>query len=333
MNDSEKWGIDLPLAEIPKTPEWSENYACDAYDPVQRLFIFLHVGRWPADTALWHEFILVCKDGKATYSRRHIGRLPDPREVGANCLRLECLEPCARWRWRYHGPVLFGANDDLLIRPPDDTEATLLDFDLMWSAVSPLIDFGHGTEPGAVGSHVEQGGTTTGRITIAGVSTDFHGRSFRDHSRGPRNLKAKFFRHSWIHGTFPSGRTISSLTVEKPDRSLGRADLFVIDAAGNTRTFYFAKPLLWDTWEDRHRPFTLAASDAHGNRISIEAEPLFSAPFTLAHPSDLWVGQSNRFEGWRVFEMPTRFLWDGEETFGLTEITLTPETSRAYPLG
>jgi len=331
VNNSTARAAELPVTRLPAIPHWIENYAWDAYDPALRIGIYLHVGRWYRDPMLWRELVLVCLDGKTVYSRRNIGRLEDPTLVGASCLRLSCEEPMRRWRWRYHGPALKGEARAMMKSPPPDDVAYLLDFDLEWQGSSPVVDFGHGTEPGAEASHYEQAGSLTGHLTVDGQTYDFLGHTFRDHSRGPRVLNEHFNRHTWIHGGFPSGRTLSSLIVETPDGRLGLNALFAVDDAGHIHRYRFRTPLLWDDWENMTEPYVMEGIDDEGRTIKIEAEPQFFYPTTLGPPMDLFVGQSNAFQGWRVFQMPTRLIWDGEASWGHTEFTLPGAKSRSYP--
>jgi hypothetical protein len=330
MNDSGSLVAELPLKDLPDVPHWLENYAWDAYDPTQRVGIYLHVGRWYRDPRLWRELVLVCLDGKTVYSRRNIGRLEDPALVGASCLKLSCEEPMRRWRWRYHGPALKGDATAMMSAPPADDVAYLLDFDLDWKAASPVVDFGHGTEPGAASSHYEQAGRLQGRLTIDGQAHEFNGFTFRDHSRGPRVLNEHFNRHTWIHGGFPSGRTLSSLIVETPGGKLGLDALFTVDSDGLIHRYRFRTPLLWDGWEQMTRPYVMEGIDDAGGTVRVEAEPQFFYPTTLAPPMDLYVGQSNAYQGWRVFQMPTRLTWDGEASWGHTEFTLSETKSHSY---
>ena len=325
------WGAELPLRQLPDVPHWLENYAWDAYDPTSRIGLYLHVGRWYRDPTLWRELVLVCFDGREVYCRRNIGRVDEPRTVGASSLRLICEKPMQRWRWRYHGPALLGTASTMMHRPPLDDEARLLDFELLWSAAGPVVDFGHGTEPGAASSHYEQGGTLQGHITVDGQSHAFDGRTFRDHSRGPRTLENHFNRHTWIHGTFPSRRTISSLIVEMPDGKLALSDLFAVGADGRLEKYSFKPALLWDTWDGMERPYSLVGVNDRGGRLQIDARPQFSYPVTLGPPMDLFVGQCNEYPGWRVFQMPTQLTWDGETTFGHTEFSLSAAASKHYP--
>jgi hypothetical protein len=331
MTDAASRALELPLASVPTVAHWLENYAWDAYDPHLRIGIYLHVGRWYRDPTLWRELILVCFDGKTVYSRRNIGRLDDPLVVGACCLRLTCEAPMRRWRWRYHGPALAGEADSMLREPPRDAVAHLLDFDLDWQASSPVVDFGHGTEPGAQASHYEQAATITGRLSVAGKEHAFNGRAFRDHSRGPRVLNEHFNRHTWIHGGFPSGRTLSSLIVETPGGRLGIDALFAVKSNGDIGRYRFRTPLLWDSWENLTRPYVMEGVNDAGDALRIECQPQFYYPLTLGAPMDLFLGQSNAFEGWRVFQMPTRMTWDGESSWGHTEFTLPGAMSRSHP--
>ena len=272
--------------------------------------MFLSIGRWYLDPTLWREFVAICVDGKLSYSRRSIGRLPDPKMVGASCLQIECLAPLKTWHLRYHGPALCCDNEELVRRPPIDAVASLLHFDLRWEAVTALIDYGHGTELALMSSHIEQGGNLTGSVSIDGRNYPVNCRSFRDHSRG---------------------RCISSLTVQSPDLSIPIADMFVVQTDGATRKFRFDTPLLWESWEGRTNPYTLRATADNGEKICIEAQPLFAYPLSMGHPSDVFIGQSNSFNGWRVYEMPTRLIWGDEQACGLTEISLSAEKSRNYP--
>ena len=330
-------GVDLgvmerPLDHIPDIASWSENYAWDAYDPKRRIGIYLHTGRWWRDTTLWRELILICVDGREVYARRNIAKPADPAVVGASNLKLSCEEPGKRWRWRYHGPVLRGTAEEMMQAPPADAAALLLDFDLEWTAVSPIIDFGHGTEPGASASHYEQGGRLKGMIDLGDGAgpVAFDGATFRDHSRGPRVLQDHFNRHAWIHGTMPSGRTLSTLLIETPGGQMALADLFAVEADRTTRKYAFETPLLWDAADDFTKPYVIEGADETGARLRIEAEPQFVFSTTLAPPMDLFVGQSNDFDGWRVFQAPTRLTWDGEVGWGHTEFSLTKAQSRAF---
>jgi hypothetical protein len=333
MNEINHRNTELPLPQLPDIPHWLENYAWDAYDPAHRISMYVHVGRWYRDSNLWRELVLVCIDGKSVYARRNIGRHDDAALVGACCLRLSCETPMRHWRWRYHGPTLKGNAAAMLHQPPLDDVAYLLDFDLDWQASSPMVDFGHGTEPGAAASHYEQAGTLKGRLSIEGRDYAFDGRTFRDHSRGPRVLDQHFNRHSWIHGGFPSGRMISSLIVEVPGGKLGLDALFAVESDGVTNRYRFRTPLLWDSWENMTEPYVMESIDDAGRSVRIEAEPQFYYPATLAPPMDLFVGQSNQYHGWRVFQMPTRLTWDGEATWGHTEFTLPMTKSNVYPDG
>jgi hypothetical protein len=327
------WLTERPIAEIPPIANWSENYCWDAYDPETRIGFWMHTGRWYRDTTMWREMVIMCIDGKEVYSRRNIGRLPDNQLVGASCLRLECLSPFERWSWKYHGPALKGTPEHMLIAPPPDTTAILLEFNLDWEAACPVIDFGHGTEPGETASHYEQGGLLKGKIKVDGKHYNFDGRSFRDHSRGPRVLQDHFRRHSWIHATFPSGRSLSTLIVEQPDGSFLLSDLFTVEPGESPKSAAFKAPVLWDDWNAPTRAYDIAGIYPDGREILIHAEPQFFFPVTLGKPIDLYVGHSNNYPGWRVFQMPTRFVWDGEETFGHTEFSLTQEKSSKYPMG
>jgi len=239
---------------------------------------------------------------------------------------MRCLQPFESWSWEYRGPALEAPSAIRQSTAPFDAVAVLLDFKLAWQAASPMIDFGHGTEPGAQSSHYEQGGTLTGTIEIGGERYNFNGPSFRDHSRGPRDLQGRFNRHSWIHGVFPSGRVLSSLTVETPSGELMLADLFALQPGASARPGRFDSIILRSDIEDLLKPFRITGQDAEQTPVNILVEPQFCYGFTNDHPNDLYVGQDPEFPGWRVLEMPSRLTWDGEVTFGNVEFTLPKST-------
>ncbi|HKY92671.1 MAG TPA: hypothetical protein VJM11_16600 [Nevskiaceae bacterium] len=310
-----------PLARVPDVPHWLENFAWDAFDPVARVAVWVHCGRWFRDPTVWREFVLVVKDGREYFGRRAFGRLDDPHVLGAAGLRLTCETPRQRWRLRYHGAAVRGAIAPDAA-PPADVDARLLSFDLDWEAAGPLVDFGHGTEPGAAASHYEQGGTLRGTVSIDGETIAFDGRSFRDHTRGPRTLEPHFGRHLWIHGTFPSGRTLSSLAVETPDGRMALNDLFVTGHDGALARYAFVDPPFRASGDDPTRPYVLRGVDAGGAQLRVEAAPAFWFPIGLAPPMDLLLGHPRQAGLWRMFEMPTRLAWDGEQAWGHTEFTL-----------
>ena len=115
---------------------------------------------------------------------------------------------------------------------PPNADAVLMKFDLTWQAAGPLVDFGKGIEPGAAGCHYEQGGLPRGRMHLDGLEAECEGQSFRDHCRGPRVLDSTFDGHFWMHGFFPSGRTISSLIVRKPGGGYTICELFFMAPVG-----------------------------------------------------------------------------------------------------
>jgi hypothetical protein len=323
--------IELPLGTIPDVPYWSENYCWTAFDPERRISIYIHNGRWYRATSLWHELVLICVDGEQYYVRRNIGRLADLGVLGASCLEMRCIEPFRRWEWSYFGPALCGTAKAMTHAQPADNDAELLQFRLVWTHAGPVVDFGHGTEPGAASSHYEQGGTLRGTLTLSGQEIPFEGPSFRDHSRGPRHLETTFDGHFWMHGTFPSGRTISSLIVRRPDGALLISDLFVLRPGGTLETAKFDDPvsLLPDQHSNLSRPFDVKAA-AGSHKISIRVTPQFVYPVSLSAPTDMYVGQSSHLDAWRIFQLPVQLEWDGEATYGHLELGLSKAASRLY---
>ena len=324
-------GAEIPLQAIPEIPHWNENYCWTAFDQARRISLYIHNGRWFRDTTLWHELVLVCIDGGQYFVRRNLGRLADSEVLGASCLQMRCIEPFVRWDWSYLGPALKGTAAGMMRAQPPDADAVLMKFDLTWQAAGPLVDFGKGTEPGASGSHYEQGGLLRGRMHLDGLETDFEGQSFRDHSRGPRVLDSTFDGHFWMHGFFPSGRTISSLIVRKPGGGYTICELFFMTPGGKLESAGFDEPegLLPDRRGDFTAPFVVAAT--LGKRtIRISVTPQFVYPVSLAAPTDMYVGQSGDLDIWRIFQLPVHLEWDGEQTYGHLELGLSKEASRRY---
>lgn len=322
--------MERPLAQVPDIPHWLENFAWDAYDPKARIAVWVHCGRWFRDPTLWREFVLVVIEGREYFGHRAFGRIDEPDVLGAGALRLTCETPGEHWRMRYAGAARLGrlAPDDC--PPPADVEAHLLRFDLDWQAAGPLVDFGHGTEPGAAASHYEQGGTMRGTIAIDGRTIAFDGRSFRDHTRGPRMLEPHFGRHIWIHGTFPSGRTLSSLAVQHPSGQVVLNDLFATAADGTVEKYAFVDPPFHSPQDVPTREYVLRGASEDGRKtLRVVAKPEFFFAISLAPPMDLILGHVRQPGLWRMFEMPTHLAWDGEETWGHTEFTLPRERGRS----
>ena len=199
---------EYPIASIPETPHWSENFAFAGFDPSADIDLFCHIGRWRRDLTLWREVITIALPDGTVLVHRGIGNaLASPRGPGGGNFAVEVTNSTkASIRLRYRGGARRVSETELFEGPLMEGPHHLLAFDLSYEGVAPVWDIskvGDKTEFMGAG-HIEQFGQLSGFIELDDERFEYDTLVNRDHSRGPRVIDTNI-RHSWLQGYLDDG--------------------------------------------------------------------------------------------------------------------------------
>jgi hypothetical protein len=199
---------EYPIAKIPDTPTWSENFAFAGFDPKAGIEFFCHIGRWRRDVTLWREVVTVALPDGTVLVHRAIGNaLATPTGPGGSNFSVQVVDPHkATFRLRFLGGVRRVSETELFEGPLLDGPHFRLSFDLAYDAAAPLWDISKvGDKSEFMGSgHVEQFGRLTGTIELEKERYEINTLANRDHSRGPRVFDSNI-RHNWLQGYLDDG--------------------------------------------------------------------------------------------------------------------------------
>lgn len=159
----------------------------------------------------------------------------------------------------------------------------------------------------------------TGWIEHGGRRVAFSGNGIRDHTVGPRDFTS-LARHCWISGLSPHGRGFLLLSMES-SHSVAPLNLgFVLEDGQLHDAEPIAIPYMRKLAErDSCEPLVLRYS---GGEARISVELLHSLSLGLMRPNELTIGCDPDAATNLVVEGHSRFEWDGEELYGLTERSL-----------
>ena len=312
---------EMPIAKLPDVPLWSENYCFDGYDPDAGIGFWLHVGRSSQDPRLWREQIYMTLRDDVHLVRKNYGCLPVESGAGAAALRFSCLEPFKRWRLRHFGTVRNVGRAELLAGPLADGHDELLEFDLTFEHTSPIWNIGAKSANQIwCTAHYEQAGVCVGTLRRGGKTTQVRARSYRDHSRGPRELR-QMDQHAWIHGSFPDGRAFGMFVfrvVGAPERNL--AEAFVYEGGRMHAAEVLTVPLLRSE-ADVGNSYVLELGGDFG-RWRLTGQPELEVPQSFGPPNELFIGVAYGLASHMTFQESTRFDLGGAIGLGHTERTL-----------
>ena len=302
---------EFPAADWPDVPLWTENYCYVCYDPTSEIGVWTHLGRAPFDPTLWRELSMVFLPTGERLVNKGYGRTEMARGPGGATLAYECVEPWKRWRTRRDGAAIRTTVKDLDSGLLFDRAHERVAFDLAWEDRGPRWDWGEVEDAHGWGKlHYEQLATVSGTVTVGGQAVPFAGAGIRDHTRGPRDFTV-VDRHIWAWGNFPSGRGFMLLGVSAGGQSLTRA---VTVDGGLLTARTVADPPMLPSRAEAAEPYVL---DLDGVRIGGEILHLLAGGFD--GPNDICLGFDPAVTAAANFEAFTRFEWDGETGYGLTE--------------
>jgi hypothetical protein len=302
---------EFPAREWPDVPLWTENYCYVCYDPQTEIGVWTHLGRAPFDPTLWRELSMIFLPTGERLVNKGYGRTETDRGPGAATLSYECVEPWNEWRSRRDGAAIRTTVKDLDSGMLLDRAHERVAFDLTWRGQGPVWDWGEVEDAHGWGKlHYEQLATVAGTVTVGNEMIPFQGTGLRDHTRGPRDFTV-VESHLWSWGSFPSGRGFMVLQVNVAGQSLTRA-VTVDDGILTPRTLQNS-PVLSSRAECAD-PYVL---DFGEDRVG--ADLLHMLPNGFEGPNDICLGYDPGVTKTANFEGFSRFEWDGEVGYGLTE--------------
>jgi hypothetical protein len=307
---------------VQDVPLWSENYLSQAYDPTSGVGFFFHVSRMPFNYNIWEGVFTCFLPGDRFLVARDFSWDTNDKGPGSNALRFEVVEPWKTWSKTFKGAAQLVTGDELRAGAVQDDSHVYVEMELTFDAMAPVFDIGDmGTQFWAH-AHYEQHGKYTGKVAFEGThlgvgaeSYEFNGVGMRDHSVGARNV-SKLKNHAWLTGEFPSGRVFMLMDLVLKE---GPGFTYIVISDGTTFTrvqLTNPSPIINDA-ADVFQSYALEFEGPEGPSV-IKAEILQAMPYSFTGPNEWCLGTSPKVRN-LIVEAQTRFEWDGEVGYGLTE--------------
>jgi hypothetical protein len=318
FDDSEEY----PIGEIPDVPIWSENFWFVAYDVAARVGVWTHCGRSSWDPTVWRETVMVYLPDGEFLVTKNFGRHQTDSGPRASSLHFEMIEPWNRGTTLFDGAVVRVTREQANSRTVGEGVHFGLRMRLDWTALGPVWLMGHEeTEDQTWGNtRYEQFCAVAGTIEFEDQGVEFRGTALRDHTRGPRDL-TPLRRHSCFNCFFPeSGRAFHALLVDvdgvEPLRGaavLENGKLIPAEIVHDTS--------LLQSFEQGDDPFEIVLSWPGGS-ARIEGGLLQNFPLAWGGHNEFVMGFDPVISYAVMFEGFSRYRWNGEEAYGLTERSL-----------
>lgn len=306
---------EYPIATPPDIPLWSENYHHQAHDGTAGIALVMHLGRTPYDVTLWRQLILVALPSGEVLIDKSYGRTADGRGPGAGTLRFECQEPWRRWLVRSQGAAVRARREDLARSFASDGLHVPLSLELEYEAAGPVWDMSASMEGQSWGEiHYEQLCRVRGTIRYGDAAVAFDGGGVRDHTRGARDF-SPLERYGWVHAVFPSGRGFIAMVVEAGEHHLSQATVL---AEGRLHEAQIERAPLLPSAGAADEPYAFELR-WEGARATIRGEVLRTIPCGLIVPNEFAAGCDPAVVSHPLFEGVTRYTWDDEVGYGMTE--------------
>jgi hypothetical protein len=313
---------EVPLAQVPGTKGWVENYLSQAYCPAAGIGFFLHIGGMYFDPKLWDELTVVYLPGDEFLVARSFAYgdvEAQARGPVGPALRYTCEEPFATWRKTFRGAVRRVSGVELRSGAVGDGAHVPLEFELVYRAMGPVFELGDMAEQNWAAQHYEQHCTVSGHIVVDGRTIELDGTGIRDHSRGTRDLTS-LQNHLWAHGEWSDGRRFCLMYIGNQDGT-GRMNHAVFSDGTTVRAgSLVSPPPLLDEWRDHPGDYEMVF-DVEGEKVHIAAHVHQVAGLTIAGPGEVALGANPgpELNHHLLSEAMTRFEWDGASGYGLSE--------------
>lgn len=311
---------DLPHPVVAE-PLWSENYLSHAVFPEVGCAHWMHQGRTAFDADSWQDIFVFYLPGDQYLCAKGDTRAPSKLgPVGPN-LVYRCDEPFTRWTKSFHGLARIVTGDQLRRATLTDGVSVGVDMEVTWTARGPAFDmdmsgqsWGH--------THYEQDCDLSGFIEIDGQRTALHGSGLRDHSWGARDF-SPIDHHCWIHARWPDGRSFMIFHLLTVDGHV-LSHVTIDDGHGRLPGRLISDAPLITDMANAGDDYVLRLETERGiSEISAEVGQL--TVLSMVGTSELVIGRDQETASHWLNEGTTRFAWNGDGGWGLTERTVNKE--------
>jgi hypothetical protein len=301
---------------------WSENYLSQAYFPQAEVGLWLHQCRPAHDRDLWEEITVIYLPDDRFLLAKGAGLGRGEQGPWGAALRYRCEEPFVRWTKSFRGTARLVEGEEMRAGPLADGLSVGVDMETTWRGLGPAFDWDVSELTWAdARSHYEQHCAVTGRLHFGEEEIELDGSGIRDHSWGPRDV-AGIGRHIWAHAQFPSGRSFMLFHHVAPDGNLVSHGLLDAGEGIVRAELIGSAPLLTDA-EQAGDGYELHLRGGGDTAAVLSAEILQVAGLGLTGLSELVLGvPPGPPASHQLFEGQTRFTWDGETGYGLSERTV-----------
>jgi hypothetical protein len=200
---------ELPVKKLPDVVDWSENYAFIGYDFNRHIGFCAYIGRWVKNPSVWREQLYLYLPDGSILSHTGMGKSATDGVITAGCLALQCLEAGGTWQIDFDGPMRRDTLDQLCTEPVNQRSPINVQFNVTIDHRCPVWMFPRADNSTFGKFHYEQMGVSRGTLAFAGTTLSFEAPTYRDHTRGPRNL-SHYNGHIWLQLHFPNGPSFST---------------------------------------------------------------------------------------------------------------------------
>ena len=300
-------------------PLWSENYLSQVYAPEAEIGFWFHLGRSAFDVHLWNEIFIAYLPGDQYLVASSFSYGECEQGPLGNQLHYRCVEPFKKWTKSFRGAANLVNGEELRAGPYIPRRSEQVEVELVWEGLGPVFDLGHLSSNDTWSSaHYEQHGKVRGYITCGGKRTELSGSGIRDHSWGPRDL-SRFNTHAWMSGQFQDGRTFEIFHIV--DTQGRQATHAILGDAHSVREAKMVSkvPLITDM-NQVGNSYDIVLTTESGERAEIHADIIQAPPMVFAGASELLFGNHCPPTSTHLlFEAQTRYMWDGQVGYGLTD--------------
>jgi len=300
------------------SPNFNESVYTNAFDSKTRMGGWARIGNRVNEGYAELSVVLYLPDGRVACQFGRPAITANDKFV-ADGLSVEVVEPLKRITMRYDGELMLLDDPEVLRNPKLLGTAKRVPGSLVFetTGISPL----HGGEPTSPTqetmygrdfslNHFNQHTKVAGLIRVGDEQWDFtDARGWRDHSWGPRYWQAIYWYRLFLC-SFDSGRAFMLLKITDKAGKSRRVGVLLVDGQ-------YEDILDMDVsteWSDKQDPVKVTLGVRTANRREvIEGEVVTLAPLRNRRHAGDEVLISRIAEGF------TRFTWNGEIGYGMTE--------------